>query len=446
MAKIKSAVFEEASGKLGKGLVVRQTVHGAILAKAPKKASQPRRSEDQARNRGQLANIGSNHRLYDGRLVMSYESKPTGLSDFNVMVQVNWGVNPVYITKQMRLNGACVVAPYIYCRGTLNTIGMAVSDGGVLVTDLSLGDLVIGSGTTVAELAAAVLKHNRGWDDGDQLTFFYAKQYVDALGTPRATMDSEKVVLDISDETALSEVVSDFAGLCSVHGEEFMVNGSYVLGMSEALVNAGASWCHSRNNGSQLKVSTQRLVVVSDILVEYQGYEAMKRCAESYGGVNTKAVYLNPRSQDSMTSLDSLTSQTSQTSQDSQTSPTSQNSQTSQTGGDGQNSQGDGIMGNGTTETGNNGNTESVTVEAPVFSGETQFTESTQVTMTAESGAEIRYTTDGSEPSASSTLYSGAVTLTETTTVKAIAIKDGVSSTVTSRTYTKGSNSGDSSI
>ena len=420
MAKIKSAVFEEASGKLGKGLVVRQTVHGAILAKAPKKASQPRRSEDQAKNRGQLANIGSNHRLYDGRLVMSYENKPAGLSDFNVMVQVNWGVNPVYITKQMRLNGACVVAPYIYCRGTLNAIGMAVSDGGVLVTDLKLGDLVIGSGTTVAELAAAVMTHNRGWEDGDQLTFFYAKQYVDALGTPRATMDSEKVVLDISDETALSEVVSDFAGFCSVQGEGFMVNGSYVLGMSEALVNAGASWCHSRNNGSQLKVLTQRLMVVSDILAEYQGYEAMKRCADSYGGVNTKAVYLNPKSMDSM---DSLTSPTSQTS------------------GEGQNSQG-----GGTTDPGNNGTTENVTVEAPVFSGETQFTESTQVTMTAESGAEIRYTTDGSEPSASSTLYSGAVTLTETTTVKAIAIKNGVSSTVTSRTYTKGSNSGDSSI
>ena len=224
-------------------------------------------------------------------------------------------------------------------------------------------------------------------------------------------MDSEKVVLDISDESALSEVVSDFAGLCSVGG---------YLGMSEALVNAGASWCHSRNNGSQLKVLTQRLMVVSDILAEYQGYEAMKRCADSYGGVNTKAVYLNPKSMDSM---DSLTSPTSQTS------------------GEGQNSQG-----GGTTDPGNNGTTENVTVEAPVFSGETQFTESTQVTMTAESGAEIRYTTDGSEPSASSTLYSGAVTLTETTTVKAIAIKNGVSSTVTSRTYTKGSNSGDSSI
>lgn len=63
--------------------------------------------------------------------------------------------------------------------------------------------------------------------------------------------------------------------------------------------------------------------------------------------------------------------------------------------------------------------------------------------MTAESGAEIRYTTDGSTPTATSgTVYSGPVTLTETTTVKAVAVKDGVTSSVTSRTYTKGTNAG----
>ena len=62
--------------------------------------------------------------------------------------------------------------------------------------------------------------------------------------------------------------------------------------------------------------------------------------------------------------------------------------------------------------------------------------------MSGPAGAEIRYTTDGSQPTAQSTLYSGPLTLTETTTVKAIAIKDGQSSAVTSRTYTKGSNSG----
>ena len=89
--------------------------------------------------------------------------------------------------------------------------------------------------------------------------------------------------------------------------------------------------------------------------------------------------------------------------------------------------------------TGGNSGSGTVTqsVSAPTFSGATQFTESTQVSMNGPAGAEIRYTTNGSTPTAQSTLYSGPLTLTETTTVKAIAIKDGQSSAVTSRTYSK---------
>ena len=92
----------------------------------------------------------------------------------------------------------------------------------------------------------------------------------------------------------------------------------------------------------------------------------------------------------------------------------------------------------GSNNSGNSGSG-SVTqsVSAPTFSGNTQFTESTQVSMNGPAGAEIRYTTNGSTPTAQSTLYSGPLTLTETTTVKAIAIKDGQSSAVTSRTYSK---------
>ena len=51
-------------------------------------------------------------------------------------------------------------------------------------------------------------------------------------------------------------------------------------------------------------------------------------------------------------------------------------------------------------------------------------------------GAEIRYTTDGSTPTESSSLYSSPLTLSATTTVKAIAIKNGVSSSVATRTFT----------
>ena len=93
----------------------------------------------------------------------------------------------------------------------------------------------------------------------------------------------------------------------------------------------------------------------------------------------------------------------------------------------------------GSNDNGND-NQNTVTVAAPQFSGETQFEESTQVSMSAEAGASIYYTLDGTAPSAQSTLYSAPITLTDTTTVKAIAVKDGVSSSVTSRTYTKGGN------
>lgn len=84
----------------------------------------------------------------------------------------------------------------------------------------------------------------------------------------------------------------------------------------------------------------------------------------------------------------------------------------------------------------------SPSVSAPVISGTTPFQTSTSVTMSAASGAEIRYTLDGSTPSASSSLYSSAITLTATTTVKAIAIKDGVTSSVTTKVFTKSASTG----
>ena len=89
------------------------------------------------------------------------------------------------------------------------------------------------------------------------------------------------------------------------------------------------------------------------------------------------------------------------------------------------------------------GGSQSDTVAAPTISGNTSFTESTQVTMSGPDGAEIHYTTDGSAPTSASALYSEAITLTNTATVKAIAIKDGVSSEVTSKTFVKSSGDDD---
>ena len=103
-----------------------------------------------------------------------------------------------------------------------------------------------------------------------------------------------------------------------------------------------------------------------------------------------------------------------------------------------------GTTGGGDNTGGNNGgSSQTETVTAPTISGTSPFTETTQVTITGPSEAEIRYTTDGSTPTAESSLYSSALTLSDTTVVKAIAIKNGVSSQVASRTFTKGEGSGE---
>ena len=79
-------------------------------------------------------------------------------------------------------------------------------------------------------------------------------------------------------------------------------------------------------------------------------------------------------------------------------------------------------------------------VAKPVFSpAESTFTGSVSVTLsTSTAGAEIYYTTDGSEPTKLSTKYTVAISVSDTTTLKAKAFKtDFVDSDVVTKTYTK---------
>ena len=78
-------------------------------------------------------------------------------------------------------------------------------------------------------------------------------------------------------------------------------------------------------------------------------------------------------------------------------------------------------------------------LDAPVISPEscTFDTETFDVTISAD-GAKIFYTLDGTTPTKESEEYTGVITLTETTTVKAFAVKDGYrDSEVVEATYTK---------
>lgn len=403
MAKV-TGVGSQLSGKVGQ-IIFRNTKYGTVAYEAPAKPSVPLRTEAQMQIRTQWSNLAAVYKMFNSTLKKGFEGIGNTMSDYNAFIQANTNVVRVYVPKYVRLNGGSVLAPYQITRGSLPSIAMAKNGSGVLVTDIALGSLVIGDSTTVAEFSAAVLAYNDDWANGDQLTFFYGQQSVDAVTSiPRAKITGYRVVLDTTDTSLLMGVVSAL-GFTTVDNK---------LGMGLAISESAAVWIHSRDaSGSDLKVSTQYMYVDSTVLAMFQGDAAFGGAAGSYGGINTSAVYLQPvrlGGQSVAPSANSGSSTPGGSDTPSQNEPAEQN--------------------------------EPETVAAPSFSGETPFAESTQVTMTGPDGASIYYTLDGSTPTSASTLYESPVTLTETTIVKAVAIKNDVSSTVTERTYTKGTPGG----
>ena len=87
---------------------------------------------------------------------------------------------------------------------------------------------------------------------------------------------------------------------------------------------------------------------------------------------------------------------------------------------------------NGSSSGGSGGGTTPTAPSAPTIT-----INGTSATISAVSGATIKYTLDGSTPSASvGTTYSSAITLTATCRIRAVAIKDGLVSSVSEKQYT----------
>lgn len=212
-----------------------------MVYEAPVRSSAPQRTEAQMQVRMQWGNLAAVYRQFNKTLKKGFEGLAGRMMDYNAFIQANTNVVKVYVPKSVRLNGGSVLAPYQITRGTLPSVAVSKNAAGVLVSDISVGSLVIGAQTTVADLSAAIVGSNVDWEDGDQVTFFYGVQTTDAVtGIPRARIYGYKLLLDVADDTLLTDAV-DKLGFSAVDGH---------LGMDRAIADGAAVWVHSREDAS----------------------------------------------------------------------------------------------------------------------------------------------------------------------------------------------------
>lgn len=213
----------------------------------------------------------------------AFESKTAGQTQFNAFMQLNVdGNNVVYLKKsEVRLN-ACIVAGVLIAEGSLPPIVMQTVAGGKVRSDINLDSITDLAGMTVGAVSHVIINNNAGWENGDQLTFIYAEQVVDADGiTPKCKVACTKFVLDVTSSEMLADV-------CDI--DMFSVVDTYLA--SKSTIIGGCAFIHSRRVDGSTKVSTTRLFCNNTLLETYTSRTAQLAAIKSYGGAKEK--YLTP--------------------------------------------------------------------------------------------------------------------------------------------------------
>lgn len=268
-----------------------QRLKGQTVAKekVERKAIPVRTLRTQTR-RMRWRNLGNLYSAFKGTLHPSFEGKDPRTSDYNMFIQANIGSNPVYLTKNMAVQGGCVVAPYQITRGQIQSVMVEFDGSGVPGTDIALGTLNIGNSTTVKAFSDAIINNNRNWQNGDQLSIYIARQLLDAnTGVPRVEIEPIEFTLNTSNNTTLlGDLIP--VSLLSVADGSLALSGP---------VQGGVAVVHSRIVNGKTLVSTQFFVVNSPDLANYQTQAALDAAIESYGGIN-KDDFLTPDIDDTL--------------------------------------------------------------------------------------------------------------------------------------------------
>lgn len=275
MAIIKSLAIGKAKGSAGNITYTYQG--GDTIMKGKVAFPKIPRTFRQMNQRVAWANLVNFWRALEGYMHPSFELAVGRVSDFNLYMSRNINRERVFLTKSNATAGETIVAPYMVTEGSLTSMQMDVTEGGVIHSGLSVGSLTIDDETTLSAFSAAIIANNDGWEYGDQLSAFQFLQTTDSVsGVNRMTCKAFEVTLADDANKLLLDIIDNDPSC-------FTVTAGNKLGFSAA-INGGGVYVHSRIENGETLVSTQTVFVTNNVLNNFTTASARTAAIQSYGG------------------------------------------------------------------------------------------------------------------------------------------------------------------
>lgn len=243
------------------------------------------RTPAQMSTRVRLANLVQLYKAGRGWMKAAFENKKQTQSDYNAFVSANLANANVYLTKQQVAAGAGVVAPVVITKGSLPPITLTIQNG-ALVSDLSIGDLDDLAYVGVNELSTKLIENNPGIQAGDQLSLIQYVQQTGADGTPYVVCRAYEMLIDPTNTEEIENYLGE--GLTSIQG-----TSGYYIAISSEKPMGGYAFVLSRTVGSNIRVSSQSIVLTADNTVYplFTTQAAYDAAVASYG--EGEAIFLS---------------------------------------------------------------------------------------------------------------------------------------------------------
>lgn len=240
------------------------------------------RTRQQMTQRIRLANLVAMYRANKSWMdKYAFENKKQTWSVYNAFVSANISGSQVALTKSEAAAGACVVAPYKMTDGSLPQVQInLIADSGMYTTDLYLGDYVIDSSTTIAEISEALIANNNGIVNGMQLSLIENAQQV-VNNIPRVVVRAYEFIINSNDDTLLSEKWSS-AGLTT-----FTEGTTNAIGYDVMSGETAFTFVLSHTYGGKTHVGASYMVLNDPAVYDsYTSSTAIDLAIQSYGSGN----------------------------------------------------------------------------------------------------------------------------------------------------------------